>query len=207
MIFHQNIGIKRNAFTNEECDFLINFFDEKRSKQGNEFTHNFTKSRQDITICPEIFGSYNKDYKALVENRLDYFYKEYKKRFSIGNKILFLPENYYNKTYKIQRSETGGGFISLHVENSLITRSTLARFLVWMVYLNDEEIKSGGKTDFPYQELLVTPEKGTLVFFPAFFPYLHRSSPDLVGVKYIMTGWFTFKEIQDYIDELNDKPK
>ena len=201
MQFHQNIGIQENAFSDKECDELVEFFDQKEFI-GEMLSMANRKSRKDIAIYPNNFESYNAKFEEMFQSRLRVFYQEYCKKFIVkgDNHPIFLPEEYYNNGYKIQKSETGGGFLSYHIENTL-SENCLPRFLVWMVYLNDKEIVSGGKTDFPHQDISITPKKGTLVFFPAFFPYIHRASPDLVGIKYIMTGWFNKKPLKDLIDE------
>ena len=61
-----------------------------------------------------------------------------------------------------------------------------------MLYLNT--VDTGGKTEFKYQDLAVKPEAGTMVIWPASYTHVHRANPDLVGNKYIATGWFNFPE-------------
>ena len=61
-----------------------------------------------------------------------------------------------------------------------------------MLYLNT--VDEGGKTEFKYQDLAIKPEAGTLLIWPAAYTHVHRANPDLVGKKYIATGWFVYPE-------------
>ncbi len=93
--------------------------------------------------------------------------------------------------WKFQRSEDGGGFHQWHSEQGS-GRSSASRFAVWMIYLND--VETGGRTEFKYQDVSFKPTAGTLVIWPAAYTHPHRANPDLVGKKYIATGWFNYTE-------------
>ena len=93
--------------------------------------------------------------------------------------------------WKFQRSEDGGGFHQWHCEQGS-GRQSAARFAVWMIYLND--VEQGGCTEFKYQEVSFKPTAGTLVIWPAAYTHVHRANPDLIGKKYIATGWFNHTE-------------
>jgi prolyl 4-hydroxylase len=85
--------------------------------------------------------------------------------------------------YNLQKYEEGEGFFSLHNEQS---GSYPYRLLAWMVYLNDAT--SG--TEFPYQEMTVTPKEGRTVIWPAGWTHPHKGVTPNKGTKYIATGWF-----------------
>ena len=87
---------------------------------------------------------------------------------------------------KLQRTQPGGGYHMWHAENT--TYEMAHRVLVWMIYLNDDF--TGGETEFLHQHTRLTPERGTLVIWPAVFPWQHRGNPPLEGTKYILTGWY-----------------
>ena len=50
----------------------------------------------------------------------------------------------------------------------------------------------GGETQFLYQDISVTPERGKLVLFPPFWTHEHRAARLEAGVKYIATTWVVF---------------
>lgn len=49
---------------------------------------------------------------------------------------------------------------------------------------------SGGELEFPKFEVTATPKTGSVILFPANFPYLHISHPVNEGVKYSMVTWY-----------------
>ncbi len=65
------------------------------------------------------------------------------------------------------------------------------RQLVALWYLNDVP-GPGGETEFLYQDIKVTPERGKLVLFPPFWTHEHRAVTLQQGVKYIATTWVVF---------------
>jgi hypothetical protein len=61
-----------------------------------------------------------------------------------------------------------------------------------MFYLND--VEEGGETEFLYLNTKIKPVKGTLVYFPTHFPFVHRGNIPISDDKYIMTGWICEKK-------------
>jgi hypothetical protein len=49
---------------------------------------------------------------------------------------------------------------------------------------------SGGELEFPNFEVTVTPKTGSVILFPANFPYLHVAHPVNEGIKYSMVTWY-----------------
>ena len=65
------------------------------------------------------------------------------------------------------------------------------RHLTFCLYLND--IEEGGETEFPQQELLIKPEAGKAIMFPAGWMYSHRSLPHKTGTdRYIFNLFYGF---------------
>lgn len=103
------------------------------------------------------------------------------------------PRDYYksmNRSIKAQKSSTDGGYVNWHHEQGPTPLSE-TRCAVWMVYLNDNF--EGGFTEFEHQELAIKPKAGSLLIWPASFTHRHRAAPDLVGDKWIITGWFSYQ--------------
>lgn len=48
----------------------------------------------------------------------------------------------------------------------------------------------GGVLEFPNLDVKITPETGSVVFFPSNFPYVHIAHPVTRGTKYSMVTWF-----------------
>ena len=63
----------------------------------------------------------------------------------------------------------------------------LHRVIVYLWYLND--VYDGGETEI-YNNILIKPEAGKLLIFPALWYYKHRGKMPLSNDKYVITGWF-----------------
>ncbi|WP_448379868.1 prolyl hydroxylase family protein [Gloeomargarita sp.] len=87
-----------------------------------------------------------------------------------------------------------GQFYQRHVDNVLLhsRRMELAQGIptrdVGIVgYLNDDF--TGGETYFDRQQVMVKPQTGAVVVFPAYYTHPHQALPVQSGVKYAMTTW------------------
>lgn len=90
--------------------------------------------------------------------------------------------------YNLQRYREGE-YYHWHVDAD--NEALAPRQLVALWYLND--VEEGGETDFVFQDVSVTPEKGKLVLFPPFWTHEHRANVVTKGVKYIATTWIIFR--------------
>ena len=91
--------------------------------------------------------------------------------------------------YNLQRYQPGE-YYHWHVDAD--NEQLASRQLVAIWYLNDVE-GAGGETEFAYQGVQVSPEKGKLILFPPFWTHQHRAVTLQEGVKYIATTWITFR--------------
>ena len=82
-----------------------------------------------------------------------------------------------------------GEFYHWHIDGG--SHEFSQRQLVALWYLNDVP-GPGGRTEFSYQDVQVTPKAGTLLLFPPFWTHEHRNSTLQQGVKYIATTWVIF---------------
>lgn len=86
---------------------------------------------------------------------------------------------------KIQKTSPGGGYHIWHCENT--DHDARFRVCAFTLYLND--VEEGGETEFLYQHERVSPFRGRVAIWPAYFTHPHRGNPPLSGDKYIYTGW------------------
>lgn len=142
-------------------------------------------SRTDWNIFTNSYGSL-KSIEDKILQCVATGWRKYNQKYDVTSRSVY---ELISPGWKFQRSEDGGGFHRWHSEQGSGSQSN-SRFAVWMIYLNT--VETGGKTEFKFQDLQVTPEAGTLLIWPAAYTHVHRANPDLVGRKYIATGWFNF---------------
>ena len=180
-----------NALSIEKCQQICDTMDEiiSRPDPGSACILSDDSSRTDWNIFTGRYGSL-KSSEDYVIDAVHAGWRKYNKKYGAGSRAfleLFTPG------WKFQRSETGGGFHAWHSEQG--SGNNRGRFGAWMLYLNT--VEEGGKTEFKHQDLAVKPEAGTLLIWPAAYTHVHRAARDLVGHKYIATGWFEYPERVD----------
>jgi hypothetical protein len=182
------IGIYENIFPKEECDLIIQEFedelkngcDEDGVKQFNhqEFGRNTFSIFAREDKLPEI--------RHKIHEILNVCAEQYAKEYYTIKQLKLSSEH-----IKLQKVPPKGGFHVWHCEQASLEFSS--RVLVWMVYLNDV-YDNEGETEFIFQGLRIKPTVGTVVFFPASFTHTHRVNPVYSCNKYIATGWYCLTE-------------
>lgn len=175
--------------TPEQCQEACNCIDEILSlpEPGPGCVLLDNKSRLDWNIVNSSFKSLKPTEDCILEC-LFKSWKKYNSLYGASAKPFF---DIFSPGWKFQRSHTGGGFHKWHYEQGPEKNSS-ERFAVWMIYLNT--VEEGGQTDFKHQSVSFKPTAGTLIIWPASYTHVHRSNPNLVGSKYIATGWFSYRE-------------
>lgn len=179
------IEVYDNALTSEQCLELI-MQGEKLIGEGHEgVRYNNDKGRIDYNI---FLGDYDrfKHIREDIKSNLHHYMSQYADKYEIGYRKEDLDDG-----MKLQRSDAGEGFFTWHTEQGHGDYNR-GRYAVWMYYLND--VTKGGHTEFKHYNLSFQPKEGTLVIWPASYTHLHRAAPDLKEQKYILTGWFSYKE-------------
>lgn len=183
------IELYPNVLSLEDCNLACELIDDiiSRPDPGSACVLSDDASRTDWNIFTGRYGSLKQTEDKILEAVIS-GWRTYNKKYSACSKSGY---EVFNAGWKFQRSDTGGGFHQWHHEQGA-GRQSPSRFAVWMIYLND--VDTGGKTEFKFQELEVKPTAGTLVIWPAAYTHPHRANPDLVGKKYIATGWFNYPD-------------
>lgn len=103
------------------------------------------------------------------------------------------PSTEKTPTIKFQKYYPKRSYHKWHCENDGSSRMVIKnRHLATMTYIND--VNDGGGTEFLYQNLIVKPEKGLTLIWPAGWTHMHRGIPSDTEYKYILTGWINFDE-------------
>ena len=78
---------------------------------------------------------------------------------------------------------TDGGEFKYH------TKSHIIRFLVFFLYLNDNE---GGETMFPDYDIKVQPKAGRMLMFPPNWTHKHKANKPINQPKYILGSYLHY---------------
>jgi predicted 2-oxoglutarate/Fe(II)-dependent dioxygenase YbiX len=172
------IFVKKNALPDFLCDNMVERFEQATNEHyagriGQTFTEQQTiKKTTDIVVS-------GKEHWKDVDNNLFR---------SLGLALKEFREKFKDNGYAIQRYQPGE-YYHWHIDGG--SHDFSQRQLVALWYLNDVP-GPGGETEFLFQDIKVTPEKGKLVLFPPFWTHEHRAVTLEKGVKYIATTWVVF---------------
>jgi hypothetical protein len=187
------IGIYDNAFSDEFCDNLIQYYEwcqknnrtykrpEAESIKSDNSTSLNPYNIQEMTLEHPNIGGFIGEFNHVF---WDVCYKEYLEKYSVLAD--YCQHTVYS--YKLQKTKPAEGYHVWHCEHG--NKAFSGRTGVYILYLND--VEEGGETEFLYYSKRVAAKKGRLVIFPPNYPWAHRGNPPLSGEKYILTGWTEF---------------
>jgi len=192
------IEIYDNALSKKQCEILINQFEKSYpiplvvNQIGNEKT---------LVHEANVWSTYRPDYKKCVQlspdlsdntvigNIIRPCIVEYLKRYKEFYPSLKEISDWecFNR-YNFQKYERDGdGYKIWHCEHGPGLECS-DRMLAWMFYLNNA--KSG--TEFMHYPT-IRAKLGRLVIWPSAWTHVHKGVIPNKGLKYIVTGWASFK--------------
>ena len=193
LVFNSDyFGIYDNAISKKDCRRLIDKF-ESTSIDGF-----YTCQGKGETI-----GGYDPDSKScrqldckfsegniissIVRSALFPYLDEYKKQYPGLNDVS--PWRYVDYFNFQKYDGEDDGYKIWHCEHDPNEFHTSRRVLAWMFYLNNA--KCG--TEFKHYPT-VQAKTGRLVIWPAFWTHVHKGVIPNKGLKYIITGWASYKD-------------
>ena len=185
-ILHQ-----RGLLSQKDCDFFINWFEKRTDLHERGTVDGNLYETPDEKQDTEIYLNTSKNFSLICSNYLNYGIEEYKKKYPFINQVRTFN---IHSAYKMQRYLPGEGYFTLHCENDgpdFTGERSEMLILAWMIYLND--VTDGGYTEFPSQNTKFQPRRGDLLIWPAYFTHPHHGIVSKTQVKYILTGWYIFK--------------
>jgi len=171
------------------CDNLISLFENSKNKTAGETSLGVNKAVKDSTDLHLYINDITKSevltnyFKQLSDCLI--LYKQKYKFCDKGKKVWGLQND-----FNIQKYKPSQAYHNWHTERG--GKKTSNRHLVFMTYLND--VKKGGETEWYYQNLKIKPEKGLTVIWSADWTFTHKGHSTIDEDKYIITGWYEFKE-------------
>ena len=179
------IFVKENALPDFLCDDMVKRFEQSKDEQYQGRIGQTFEEQQSIKKSTDLVVS-GKDHWKDVDNNLfrslGMALKEFKEKYE------YFKGPFKDNGYALQRTEVGEHY-HWHIDGGSHDFSQRQLVAVW--YLNDVP-GPGGETEFLFQDVKVTPQKGKLVLFPPFWTHEHRGVTLQKGVKYIATTWVVF---------------
>lgn len=184
-----------DVYPTDYCEHLITEFERLvasgagRNRQQSEKAAKHVKDDMQLILNVNAHNLRPFDGRDAVDvffHGLQQCYDEYSEMYSV------LKDGRINgSTMKMQRTDSGGGYHIWHCEQN--NGRQAERVLVYMLYLNTLNPEDGGETEFLYQKTRVSPQKNTMLLWPAAFTHAHRGNTVLgLKSKYIVTGWFYY---------------
>ena len=167
------------------CDDMVSRFEQAKEEQykgriGQTFEEEFSiKKSTDLVVSGK---PHWQDVDNNLFRSLGLALREFKETFE------YFKGPFKDNGYAIQRTNIGEHY-HWHIDGG--SHDFSQRQLVALWYLNDVA-GPGGETEFLFQDVKITPQKGKLVLFPPFWTHEHRGVTLQKGVKYIATTWVVF---------------
>ena len=179
------IEIYDDALSSEKCDKLIDYFNKSPQMEGvvGDGIEVNPIQKQSIELKNSYFTSHEIVSRLISPTLREYTEKYVEKYIPLKNMEKWGVDNGF--TLKKFEGEDEG-FKVWHTEHG---KSVPYRILVWMFYLNDAQ--SG--TEF-FHHPKIESKKGRLVIWPAGWTHYHKGVTPNKGIKYITSGWYSFKE-------------
>ena len=176
-----------NAFSINECNELINYFENLDPSAKGEGS---TLGGVDKNVKDSLDFTFNPNDDELFKRYADNIWNKAVVPYSweFGQSLLDCTNEWtITERINIQKYNPNGGFKAYHYEGS--SKNVSSRLLVFMTYLNDCD----GGTRFLYQGVDIQPRAGLTVIWPAGWTHLHKGLIDHDKTKYIVTGWIGYK--------------
>ena len=206
--FEKFIYQKPNSISLETCKTIIAYFENEENRyQGTtvDGVNLDVKNSTDFAIPPDSFeNGENSECKnkwseicAILSSQLQENVNAYMRELKqhpqlVSDAYRLLNANYLTEdTFQIQKYKKGEGKYIYHHDFLVNWERRRYRVITFLWYLND--VFEGGETEIG-GEILVKPEAGKLLLFPACWTFPHRGKVPISHDKYIVTGWFYINE-------------
>jgi prolyl 4-hydroxylase len=173
------IKIYDNVFSEQYCNFLINYIDSGIDSRNAKFIDHELKPK---------FYEYVFEESMVQEciSKLNPFLDKYVDQVECDE---WLPQNYtyeYPRVKKYRQNTTDQFDTHVDVGNYPSAR----RFLTFLIYLNT--VDKGGETCFTGIDRFIRPKRGRMIVFPPLWMIPHRGNPTIGEDKYILSTYLHY---------------
>jgi hypothetical protein len=187
------VNLYKNALSKEDCRKYVALLSENLdgSKQHSwlppDTEDSARVSANDFLVTEEFLGPVGESNKSLYDMNSNVL-SSIKRCVSDYANSWNIPIHYYKPLNFVRYVSPTGYFAPHHDDNPMISRTITA-----VMYLNDDY--EGGNLIFSkLDNLIVKPETGDLIVFPASYLYEHESTLVTTGTKYCVVSF------SDYIE-------
>ena len=178
------IEIYDDALPSENCDKLIEYFNKSPQAEGMLGNRRVDHIQKKSTELKDTLFSLHPLSFQLISSTLKEYTDKYVEKYTL---LTYMKKWGVDDEFTLKKFEgEDEGFKAWHTEHGI---SFPYRILVWMFYLNDAQ--SG--TEF-FHHPNIESKKGRLVIWPAGWTHFHKGVAPNKGIKYITSGWYSFKE-------------
>ena len=178
------IGVYDNVLSKKDCEILINYF-EKSDDVGHGHTSGGYNPDRKKCLQIDLDLDDLSSVSNIVREKLILCLSQYRKKYS-----LYLDEIYCWSLYPLASFQKydgkDDGYKQWHCEHGNDKISS-KRIMAWMFYLNNA--KSG--TEFANYPI-INGKEGRCAIWPSSWTHLHKGVTPNIGLKYIITGWFSY---------------
>jgi hypothetical protein len=184
------------SLSKEICDKIIQLFENEKDKKIGRMIGgidlNF-KNTLDFEI-PAIESNWD-DVLGVLQYELQLHINKYIEitKNIFGHNILKKYTCLFENCFNVQKYKANEGFYTYHNDFHIDIEQNNYRVLTFLWYLND--VNDGGETEM-LTNILIKPQCGNLLLFPATWNFPHRGLMPLSNDKYIITGWLCSKIIE-----------
>jgi len=178
---------------NSVCDDLINMFKKAEDKKSPHLVEGETSTGVN-KLKKDSLDLQLQAHHIDKNPPLKFYFMQLSKMIDVYKQKYKFCDTYVNKwglepSFNIQKYKPSQAYHRWHTERGCKDSD---RHLAYMTYLND--VKEGGETEFFYQKYKFKPEKGLTLIWGTDWTFTHKGHTTKNEDKYIMTGWYEFKE-------------
>lgn len=178
-----SIGFFEDVLSRELCDEILKAFQASGNKEAGTVVNpegGTKKGRDKISVDLDV-AELEKEIRDAIHKNVSQAFLAYQGQFESLRPLVFRTLG-----YRIQMYPKGEGQFVWHCDAT--SPATYNRQIAMVLYLNS--LTAGGETEFSYQDIRISPQRGCCIFFPPFWTHRHRGTVPESNDKFVITSFF-----------------